>query len=300
MKDKALFQGSATALVTPFAQGQVDGPALQAIVDYQLENGTAALVACGTTGEPATLTPQEREQVIRQVVKAAAGRAPVIAGTGSNNTQAVIDAAKRYQDTGCAAQLVVTPYYNKTTQEGLYRHFMEIAEKTTLPILLYNVPSRTTLDISPEVLQRLVDSGAPFVGLKESSYDFPLVMEKMRLVGDKLPFYSGNDDTAYPLMALGALGVVSVVGNALPRHMADMANSYLQGDALAARQAQLRLLPMVRAMFAQVSPIPCKAAMAMLGLGTDEVRLPLVPATDEVRQGLRQAFQGLGVVLPKP
>lgn len=290
-----LFQGSAVALVTPFENGKVDCAALKRLVDFQIDNGTAALIACGTTGEPATLTPDERDLVIRQTVKAAAGRVPVIAGTGSNSTQSVIDAANRYADAGCAAQLVVTPYYNKTTPEGMYRHFMAVAENTELPIVLYNVPSRTTLDISPEVLERLMRDSDHFVGLKESSYNLPYVMEKARRLKGKMTLYSGNDDMVTPLMALGAPGVISVVANVLPREMADMAGCFLRGEHERAVEKQLELLPVIRAMFAEVSPIPCKAAMEMMGLCSAEVRLPLVPVSAGVRQQLCDALDAMGI-----
>ncbi len=296
MTKAPLFQGSAVALVTPFRDGKVDVPALHRLVDFQIENGTAALVACGTTGEPTTMVPEERALVTREVLKAAKGRVPVIVGTGSNWTQNVIDTANRYRDDGCAAQLVVTPYYNKTTQEGLYRHYMEIADHTTLPIIIYNVPSRTTLDIAPEVLSCLA-SDERFVGLKESSYNIPYVMEKIRCTNGSLPLFSGNDDTVAPLMGLGAHGVISVVANILPREMALMADSHLKGDQATALKTQLRLLPLVRALFAEVSPIPCKAAMEMMGLCGGELRLPLVPISDGAREQLRKALLDLGVKL---
>lgn len=294
MPTKPLFQGSAVALATPFQNGNVDVPALRRLAEFQIENGTAALIACGTTGEPTTMSPEERALVAREVLKAAGGRVPVIVGTGSNWTQNVIDTANRYRDDGFAAQLVVTPYYNKTSTEGLYRHFMEIADHTTLPIIIYNVPSRTTLDLSPETLLRLA-SDERFIGVKESSYNIPYVMEKFRVIGDKLTFFSGNDDTVIPLMALGAKGVISVVANVLPKDMALMADSYLKGDHETAVRAQLRLLPLIRALFAEVSPIPCKAAMEMLGLCGGELRLPLVPISENAKEDLRKALRDLGL-----
>lgn len=294
MPTKPLFQGSAVALATPFLNGNVDVPALRRLVEFQIENGTAALIACGTTGEPTTMSPEERALVAREVLKAAGGRVPVIVGTGSNWTQNVIDTANRYRDDGFAAQLVVTPYYNKTSTEGLYRHFMEIADHTTLPIIIYNVPSRTTLDLSPETLLRLA-SDERFIGVKESSYNIPYVMEKFRMIGDKLTFFSGNDDTVIPLMTLGAKGVISVVANVLPKDMALMADSYLKGDHETAVRAQLRLLPLIRALFAEVSPIPCKAAMEMLGLCGGELRLPLVPISENAKEGLLKALRDLGL-----
>lgn len=294
MPTKPLFQGSAVALATPFQNGTVDVPALRRLVEFQIENGTAALIACGTTGEPTTMSPEERALVAREVLKAAKGRVPVIVGTGSNWTQNVIDTANRYRDDGFAAQLVVTPYYNKTSPEGLYRHFMEIADHTALPIIIYNVPARTTLDLSPETLLRIA-SDERFIGVKESSYNIPYVMEKFRVVGDKLTFFSGNDDTVIPLMALGAKGVISVVANVLPKDMALMADSYLKGDHETAVQTQLRLLPLIRALFAEVSPIPCKAAMEMLGLCGGELRLPLVPISENAKEGLLKALRDLGL-----
>ena len=289
-----LFRGSAVALVTPFDNGRVDTAAIERLVEMQLAGGTAAIVACGTTGEPTTMNADEREQTVRTVVKAVAGRVPVIAGTGTNCTQNVIDTAKRYEDLGCAAQLVVTPYYNKTSPEGLYRHFMAVADGTRLPIIIYNVPTRTSMDIGPDVLERLVGDER-FVGVKESSYNIPFVMEKIRRVGDKIAFFSGNDDTVIPMMALGAQGVISVVSNLLPKTVADMAKGWLAGEHDAALKTQLRLMPLICALFAEVSPIPCKAGMEMMGLCGGELRLPLVPIAECNRAKLREALVALGV-----
>ncbi len=292
----SLFQGSAVALVTPFINGKVDTDAIARLVELQIEGGSKAIIACGTTGEPTTMNAEERELTVRTIVRAVNGRVPVVAGTGSNCTQNVIDTANRYADIGCAAQLVVTPYYNKTTQEGLYRHYMAIADNTTLPIVIYNVPTRTALDISPEVLDRLA-SCEKFIALKESSYNIPYVMDKIRHVGGRLAIYSGNDDTVIPLMALGAEGVISVVANVLPQMVAQMATSYLAGDHATALDLQLRLMPVICAMFAEVSPIPCKAAMEMLGLCSGEVRLPLVPIGDCNRAKLKDALISVGLNL---
>ena len=292
----SLFQGSAVALVTPFINGKVDTDAIARLVELQIEGGSKAIIACGTTGEPTTMNAEERELTVRTIVRAVNGRVPVVAGTGSNCTQNVIDTANRYADLGCAAQLVVTPYYNKTTQEGLYRHYMAIADNTTLPIVIYNVPTRTALDISPEVLDRLA-SCEKFIALKESSYNIPYVMDKIRHVGGRLAIYSGNDDTVIPLMALGAEGVISVVANVLPQMVAQMATSYLAGDHATALDLQLRLMPVICAMFAEVSPIPCKAAMEMLGLCSGEVRLPLVPIGDCNRAKLKDALISVGLNL---
>ncbi|HNW85721.1 MAG TPA: 4-hydroxy-tetrahydrodipicolinate synthase [Candidatus Limiplasma sp.] len=292
----SLFQGSAVALVTPFVNGKVDTAAIERLVEMQLAGGTSAIVACGTTGEPTTMNADERELTVRTVMKAVKGRVPVIAGTGSNCTQNVIDTANRYEDLGCAAQLVVTPYYNKTTQEGLYRHYMAIAEATKLPIVIYNVPSRTALDISPEVLDRLA-SCEQFVALKESSYNLPYVMDKIRHVGGRLAVYSGNDDMVVPMMALGAEGVISVVANLLPDMVSKMARSYLAGDHATSLDLQLTLMPVICALFAEVSPIPCKAGMEMMGLCGGDLRLPLVPIGEANRAKLREALISVGVSL---
>lgn len=280
--NQPLFRGSATALITPFENGKVDLSALRRLVEMQIEGGTAAIVSCGTTGEPATMTADEREMVIRETVKAVNGRIPVICGTGSNNTAAVIENERRYRDLGCAAQLVVTPYYNKTTQEGLYAHFMHIAEHTELPIILYNVPGRTNLDISPATIGRLAQCER-FIALKESSYDLPGIMEKMRAADGRLAFYSGNDDMVYVLLALGFDGVISVLSNVKPRMMSELVEAYFKGDHARSRELQLDSLPLVRALFTEVSPIPCKYAMAQLGLCQNELRLPLIPASESTR-----------------
>jgi 4-hydroxy-tetrahydrodipicolinate synthase len=220
----------------------------------------------------------------------------VIAGTGTNNTQAVIDAAKRYENLGCAAQLVVTPYYNKTNKEGLYRHFMAVADHTALPIVIYNVPSRTGIDLQPDMLERL-SACDKFVGLKESSYDVPTVMEKAAVLkGTSITMYSGNDDMNYPLLALGAKGIISVAANFIPEKVRAMTESFFQGNIEAALAQQLMLMPINRALFLEVNPIPCKAAMQILGLCGGELRLPLYPLSEPSREKLIEALRGLGLV----
>lgn len=293
--NQPLFRGSAVALVTPFHQGKVDVEALRRLVNRQIEGGTAAIVACGTTGEPSTLSERERELVIAETVKAADGRVPVICGTGSNCTQAVLENERRYRGLGCAAQLVVTPYYNKTTQEGLYAHFMAVAEGTELPIILYNVPSRTGLDISAATLSRLAKSGR-FIALKESSYAVPGVLEKLAVMEGKMALYSGNDDMVFPLLSLGAQGVISVVSNVAPALMSDMVSAWFAGDAARSRALQLQSLPLVRALFHEVSPIPCKYAMARLGLCEGELRLPLIDAGADTRAMMDEALRGLSLL----
>ncbi|MDO5145372.1 MAG: 4-hydroxy-tetrahydrodipicolinate synthase [bacterium] len=295
MTNQPLFRGSAVALVTPFSGGKVDVETLRKLVAFQIDNGTSAIVACGTTGEPSTMSMEERELVIRETVKAAAGRVPVICGTGSNCTQSVIETERRFRELGCAAQLVVTPYYNKTTQEGLYAHFMAVAEHTELPIILYNVPSRTNLDIAPETIDKLAASGR-FIALKESSYDLPRVMEKLCAMDGRMTLYSGNDDMIYPLMALGAQGVISVLSNVAPAYTAQMAQAYLMGETGRALEMQTACLPLVRALFSEVSPIPCKYAMERMGLCGGELRLPLIPASEGAKRKMDDALRGMGLM----
>ena len=290
-----LFRGSAVAIVTPLRNGEVDVEALHRLVEMQVSGGTAALVSCGTTGEPSTLSMAERVDVVGCTVEAAGGRIPVICGTGSNSTAAVVENEKAMRDLGCAAQLVVTPYYNKTTQEGLYAHFMHIAENTQLPIVVYNVPGRTSLDIAPRTLERLAQSGR-FIALKESSYDLPRVMEKMQAVDGKMDVYCGNDDMVYPMLALGAQGVISVASNVSPRLMSDMVKSWFEGDHEKSRRLQLEALPLVRALFNEVSPIPCKYALELMGVCSGELRLPLIEAGEETKHMMRSALKALKLV----
>lgn len=287
---KPLFKGSAVALVTPFQNGQVDEEALRRLVEVQVQGGSAAIVSVGTTGEPSTMSLEERERVVRITVESVRGRIPVICGTGSNSTASVIENEKRFRDLGCAAQLVVTPYYNKTSQEGLYAHYMTVAEKTELPVIVYNVPSRTNLELSPDVLYRLSQSGR-FIGLKESSYQLPLIMEKIDAMGDRMSLFCGNDDMVYPMLCLGAWGCISVVSNVAPKIMALLCRQYFEGDSEASFAIQRRILPLVKALFREVSPIPCKYAMEKLGLCSGELRLPLVPASELTRQEMDKAIE---------
>ena len=289
-----IFTGSATALITPFSNGELDIASMRALVEQQITNGTSALVALGTTGEPTTLTKEEKRIVLDVVVEAANGRVPVICGTGSNNTQTVIETEKEYRDAGCVAQLVVTPYYNRSTQEGLYAHYMHIAENTELPIILYNVPSRTNLEIMPETLYRLSQS-TRFVAFKESSYNMPLILERVGAMADRMTLYSGNDDMITPLLALGAQGVISVMSNVIPKLVSQMTKAYFEGDNVTAQAMQIECLPFIRALFKEVSPIPCKYVASLLELCQNELRLPLVKASADVQQDLEKALRNLGV-----
>ncbi len=291
---KPLFEGCGTALVTPFRKGEVDYPALDRLVEEQLDQGVDALIAVGTTGEPATMTWEEHLSVIRRVVDIVRHRVPVIAGTGSNCTREAVDAARAAKEFGADAQLVVTPYYNKTSQQGLVAHFHAVADAATLPVIVYNVPSRTGLNIGPESLKEICHHPS-VIGVKEASSDVAQSLEKLRLVGDNAAFYSGNDDLVVPLMACGFRGVISVISNVLPAETARMTHLALRGELQNAAEIQLRLLPMINALFCETSPIPVKAAMAALGRLENELRLPLVPMQEKNRQKMLEIMRKLGL-----
>ena len=290
----ALFEGCGTALITPFRNGEVDYAALDNLVETQIEAGVDALIAAGTTGEPATMTWEEHLDVIRRVVDVAHGRVPVIAGTGSNCTREAAEAARTAKQFGADAQLVVTPYYNKTSQEGLIAHFFTVADAATLPVIVYNVPSRTGINMGPEALAA-VCRHPNVIGVKEASSDVGQSLEKMRVAEGLADFYSGNDDIAVPMIACGYKGVISVVSNVAPKETTEMAHLALEGKNREAAALQLKLLPLINALFCETSPIPCKAAMAALGMCADEVRLPLVPMQARNRPRLWQAMRDLGL-----
>lgn len=292
---KPLFTGCATALVTPFKNGEVDYAALDHLVEEQIANGVSALVAVGTTGEPATMSWEEHLAVIRRVVEKADHRVPVIAGTGSNATAEAVYAAKHSAEFGADAQLVVTPYYNKTSQAGLVAHFNAIADAATLPVIVYNVPARTGLNIGPEAMAKICEH-ENVIAVKEASPDISQAMEKMRLCGDKVDFYCGNDDLIVPTISFGFKGVISVLSNILPAETSRIANLALAGNYQEASALQLKLLPFISALFSETSPIPAKAAMAKLGMLEDELRLPLVPMTEGPREKMYAIMRGLGLI----
>ena len=288
---KPLFTGTGTALITPFKNGEIDWDALDNLVESQIAGGVSALIAAGTTGEPSTMTWDEHIEVIRFVAERAKDRACVIAGTGSNCTREVIHAANVVKDFGVAAQLVVTPYYNKSTQEGLVAHYTEIAEKTSLPIVVYNVPSRTGVNIQPATLEKICRL-PQVVAVKEANPDVAQAMEKINLVGDDATFYCGNDDLTIPLMVLGFQGVISVLSNVMPAETSKMTSLALSGNWAEASKMQRDLLPMVKTLFSETSPIPCKAAMSMMGMCRNELRLPLIPMQEANQQKLADIMRG--------
>ena len=294
MSHKPIFQGAATALITPMNQQGVDYPAFQKLIEWQIEQGIDALVICGTTGESSTLSDAEHRQVLKFALEVVNGRVPMIAGTGSNDVAYAIDLTKYACQIGYDAMLVVTPYYNKTTQKGLLTMFTAIADAATKPIILYNVPSRTGVNIEPATCAALAKH--PMIGaIKEASGNISKIVEIAALVGDDLDIYSGNDDQIVPIMACGGKGVISVLSNVLPGETSQMCHRMLQGDMKGAMEMQKKYLPLVNALFSQVNPIPAKAAMAAMGFCENKLRLPLVPMEEAPEAVLLQCMRNLGI-----
>ena len=276
MSRKPIFTGAATALVTPLNENGVDYESFGKLIDWQIEQGIDALVIAGTSGEASTLTDEEHREVLKFSVERAAGRVPIIAGTGSNDTAYAIDLTKYACEVGCDAMLVVTPYYNKATQKGLIKMFTAIADASTKPIILYNVPSRSGCNIEPATYAALAEH--PMIqGIKEANGQIDKIVETMSLVGDKLDLYSGNDDQIIPLMSVGGKGVISVLSNVLPKETSEMCHKFLDGDVKGAARLQLDLLPLINALFCEVNPIPVKAAVSAMGYCENFLRLPLTP-----------------------
>ena len=275
---RSIFKGAATAIITPMKNGEVDFDALRRLVDFQIENGIDALVAAGTTGESSTLTDEEHVEVIKTVVDQAAGRVPVIAGTGSNDAAYAIKLSQDACRLGADALLLVTPYYNKATQQGLVQMYKAIAAEVDRPIILYNVPSRTGVNIEPQTYLALADT-PNIVAIKEANGNISKIVETMSLVGDKLDLYSGNDDQIVPLLSLGGKGVISVLSNLLPRETSELCHAFFRGDIAAAAAAQFKYQKLINALFCEVNPIPVKAAMTRLGYGDGSIRLPLTKMT---------------------
>ncbi|MFZ1058361.1 MAG: 4-hydroxy-tetrahydrodipicolinate synthase [Candidatus Rokuibacteriota bacterium] len=292
---KPTFQGSLVALVTPFRDGQVDEPKLRELVEFHVGNGTDAIIPCGTTGESPTLSHDEHKRVVEVVIEAARGRVPVVAGTGSNSTTEAIDLTAHARKAGAAGALVVNPYYNKPTQEGLYRHFSAIAEAVDIPILVYNIQSRTAVNVETDTLARLAKI-PNIVGVKEASGSLDQMTQVILACGPDFSVLSGDDNLTLPLMAVGGRGVVSVVANIVPRDTAEMAHAALEGDWKRARDLFHRLFPLCRAMFIETNPIPVKEAMAMLGMIAPEFRLPLCRMADPNRERLKTVLQQFGLL----
>lgn len=294
MKKYSIFEGVATALVTPMNEQGVDYPAFERLINWQIEQGVNALVICGTTGEGSTLSDQEHRQVFQFAMDVAKGRVPMIAGTGSNDTAYAIDLTKCACEMGYDAMLVVTPYYNKTTQKGLIAMFTAIADASTKPLILYNVPSRTGVGIEPATYAALADH--PMIwAIKEANGNISKIVETAALVGDKLDIYSGNDDQIVPILACGGKGVISVLSHVAPKQTVELCQKFFAGDVAGAMELQKKLLPVTNALFCEVNPIPVKAAVAAMGFGENYVRMPLVPMEEDHRQHLLQCMRDLGV-----
>ena len=289
-----IFTGAATAIITPFTEEGIDWDAFGRLIDYQLAGGIDALVVAGTTGEGSTLTDREHEDAVTFCVKRTAGKVPVIAGTGSNNTAHAIERTKTACAAGADAVLLVTPYYNKTTQRGLIASFSAIADASSVPCILYNVPSRTGLNMLPETLKALAEHER-VTAVKEACGNISQVAKELELCGDKLDVYSGNDDQTVPILSLGGKGVISTVGNIVPGEMAEMCRKFFAGDVKGAAEIQLRLLSLMNQMMIETNPIPVKAACAAMGFGKYILRLPLVEMEDGNRQKLLELMRAQGL-----
>ncbi len=295
MKTEPIFRGVATALITPLNADGVDYDALGRLIDWQIDEGINALVIAGTTGEGSTLTDEEHREVLRYSVERAAGRVPIIAGTGSNDTAYAISLTKYACEIGADAMLCVTPYYNKATQNGLIAMYTAIADASTKPIILYNVPSRTGVSIEPATYKAL-SSHPRIAAIKEANGAIAKIVETAALVGDDLAIYSGNDDQVVPIMSVGGLGVISVLSNIMPRKTVEMCDRWFNGDVKGAAALQLELLPLINALFSEVNPIPVKAAMAAMGWCENVVRLPLTTMEDAHWQKLAALMREQGLI----
>ncbi len=289
-----MFEGSIVAIVTPFKGNKLDEKALADLIEWHIASGTNAIVPCGTTGESATLEYEEHYRVIELTIQAVGGRVPVIAGTGANSTQETIVMTRRAKELGADGALLVVPYYNKPTQEGLYRHYRAVAEAVDIPIVLYNVPGRTALNMSPATVERLADI-KNIVAIKEASGNMAQAGEIIRLCGDRITVLSGDDFTTFPLMALGGKGAISVSANVAPADVSAMCRAMLQGDMEEARRLHFRLEPLNRGMFIETNPIPVKTALAMMGKIHEELRLPLCPMDSGNREKLRKILTDYGL-----
>ena len=290
---KCIFTGSGVAIVIPFTEDGVDFYKLGELIEFQIREKTDAIVICGTTGEASTMPDDEHISAIEYTVKKVNGRLPVIAGTGSNDTRHAIHLSKRAQEVGADAILSVTPYYNKTTQKGLYEHFKVIAENLNIPVVLYNVPSRTNLNINPETVQQLSEI-ENIVAIKECNLN--QVGEIINLCGEDFTVYSGEDGLVVPLIALGGKGVISVMANVIPRDTHEIAAKMLAGDLEGGRKLQLKTIELIKALFIEVSPIPVKEAMNQMGLGVGKCRMPLVDMSDSNRDILIKALKNYGII----
>ena len=291
---KTIFTGMATAIVTPMTADAIDYEALDRFLDFQIENGINAIVVMGTTGENVTIEFEEQKKIIEFTVKKVAGRVPVIAGTGTNNTEHVLANTRNACEVGVDAVLVVTPYYNKATQNGLIKHFTAVAAASSVPVILYNVPGRTGCGLTPKTVAALAEH-PNIVAIKEATGNMAQMVEIMHLCGDKIDVYSGEDALTVPMMAMGSAGTISVLSNVAPREAVAMTDACKRGDYATAAKMQCDLLPLINALFSEVNPIPAKAGVSAMGFGEENLRMPLTPMEPEHREVLFAEMRKLGI-----
>ena len=289
-----IFKGMASAIITPMTKDGIDYDALGRLLEFQIENGINGIVVMGTTGENATIEPEDQLAVIRYTVEKVAGRVPVIAGTGANNTAQVLQQAKSACEAGVDAILVVTPYYNKATQNGMIQHFTAVADASSVPVILYNVPCRTGCNLQPKTVAELAKH-PNIVGIKDASGDMAQTVELAALCGENFAIYSGEDALTVPMMAMGALGTISVLSDVLPKEAVAMTDACLAGDFTTAAKLQCKFLPLIHCLFSEVNPIPVKAALSAMGFGEENLRLPLTPMEDDTRAALYKEMRKLGI-----
>lgn len=291
-----LFKGSGVALVTPFKNdGDIDYEALRKLIDFQINNNTDAIIITGTTGESSTLSYLEHMSVIEECINYVDGRIPVIAGTGSNCTKSAIQMSKDAENLGADGLLIVTPYYNKTTQKGLINHYTKISDKVDIPIILYNVPSRTGLNIEPKTVKELIENTKNIKGIKEASGNIKNISEIKEMLGDKIKIYSGNDDQIVPILSLGGEGVISVIANILPQETHDLVMNYLNGNVESSKKEQLKMLKLIRELFKEVNPIPIKAALEEMKMIDGYLREPLIKMEKENKKQLIKEMKNYGI-----
>ena len=290
-----MFKGSMVALVTPFKAGKVDWQSLEALIEFHISNGTHGIVPCGTTGESATLSHQEHDDVIKAVIKAVHKRVPVIAGTGSNSTDEAVRLTREAEQSGADGALMISPYYNRPTQEGIFQHYKKVASEVGIPIIVYNIPGRTGSKIEPETLARLSEI-KNVAGVKEATGSVDQAIDVIRLCGENLAVYSGEDTLTFSLMALGGKGVISTVANIAPKEMAQLTEACLKGEWEKGRDLQFRLITLIHAVFLETNPIPIKTALAQMGKCTGELRLPLTPMSEGNLKKLRQTMSEFGLI----
>ena len=293
----AVFEGAGVALITPFKEnGEVNYEKLEELVEEQIAGGTDAIIACGTTGEASTMSHEEHLDVIRFVCEKVKGRLPVVAGTGSNCTETAVYLSEEAEKVGADAVLQVSPYYNKATQKGLYKHFAAVAEAIRIPVILYNIPGRTGVNIAAGTIADLYKNVDNIVGVKEASGNFSAIAQLMNLTDGNIDLYSGNDDQIVPILSLGGKGVISVLSNIAPQQTHDICAAFFAGNAMESARLQLAAIPLIEALFCEVNPIPVKAAMNMMGKGAGPLRLPLTEMEPQNQARLRAAMEAYGIL----